>query len=442
MLKSVTRLLLVLFLLVAPSFSFSQSVTPSQSVACGTGTNPTDASRYWTLSSDSDVAALANATPSVPYYMDCLRITGSVSSVSALSSLNLVYVSEFYVDNTTSLQNLNGLETLTQIDSIEIFNNAALQDLSTLKNVGAINELVDVTPGSLCQSLKAPFLLYPEIENHLLFSDNRVASEYEDDNVIYGNLAIGGVNRSCWDNAQAPAAERESLIRRIFEGQLAVQNTTTIGDNRERFTVGKGSIQVAAMSILPNCKFTDITIEDTDFPGGLLEINFGLHDCRNYADPEDDPEPVIVIYDFGEDLPAGTELGKVKNGEFKKVQQSLIAGPYLAYKLWDDYEAYNGGYRTGDFIRGCAANDETYEDPTDGVQKLLPAEEICIGADALDEDDRHGYIRDPLILRRQEDIVTQQQPVPALPLFGLLTLGGLLGLLGLGRSNAIAKNTE
>lgn len=32
--------------------------------------------------------------------------------------------------------------------------------------------------------------------------------------------------------------------------------------------------------------------------------------------------------------------------------------------------------------------------------------------------------------------------IPTLPLFGLLTLGGLLGLFGLSRSNAIAKNTE
>ena len=424
MLTSITHLLSIMFLLVAPSFSLSQSVTPSQSAFCGTGTNPTDASSAWTLSSDSDVAALANATPSTTSYMECLRITGSVSSVSALSSLNLVYVSEFYVDNTTSLQNLDGLETLSQIDFIEIFDNAALQDLSALKNVGAINELVDVTPGGLCQSLKAPFLLYPEIENQLLFSDNRVTYEYEDDNVIYGNLAIGGVNRSCWDNAQPSDTEKVSLIKRIFDGQLSVQNTTAIGDNRERFTVGKGSVQVAAMSILPNCKFTDITIEDTDFPGGLLEIDFGLHDCRNYADPEDDPEPVIVIYDFGEDLPVGTRLGKVKNGRFREVQQSLIVGPYLAYKLWDDYEA-NGV----SFTRGCAS-DETYVDPADGVQKQLPPHKICTGADELDEDYRHGYIRDPLLLIMPTS-VSQQQQVPTLPLFGLLTLGGLLGLFGL-----------
>ena len=405
MVKSVTRSLLIVFLLAASSFSFSQSVTLSQSVACGNGTNPTDASGKWTLSSDSDVAALANATPSITSYMDCLRITGSVSSVSALSSLNLVYISEFYVDNTTSLQNLDGLEVLSQVDFIEIFDNGALQELSALKNIGAINELVDITPGTLCQSLKAPFLLYPEIGNHLLFSDNRVALDYEDDNVIYGNLAIGGVNRSCWDNAQASNTEKVSLIKRIFEGQLAVQNTTAIGDNRERFTVGKGSVQVAAMSILPNCAFTDIAIEDTDFPGGLLEIDFGLHDCRNYADPEDDPEAVIVIYDFGEDLPTGTQLGKVKNGQFVEIQQSMIAGPYMAYKLWDED---SDGRRIG----GCK-------------------DSACIGSDILDEDLRLGYIRDPLILRRQEGLVTQPQPVPALPLFWLLTLGGLLGLFGL-----------
>ena len=429
MFKQVVRALPVVFLLMMSNHAFSQSVTPSQSVACGTGTNPTDASGGWTLSSDSDVTALANATPSVPYYMECLRITGSVSSVSALSSLNLVYVSEFYVDNTTSLQNLDGLEMLSQVDNIEIFDNAALQELSALENVGAINELVDVTPGSLCQSLKAPFLLYPEIGNHLLFPDNRVALDYEDDNVIYGNLATGGVNRSCWDNAQPSDTEKVSLIKRIFDGQLSVQNTTAIGDNRERFTVGKGSVQVAAMSILPNCKFTDIAIEDTDLPGGLLEIDFGLHDCRNYDDGEDDPEAVIVIYDFGEDLPTGTKLGKVKNGQFVEIQQSLIVGPYLAYKLWDDYEAY-GGYRAGNFIRGCAARDETYVDPTDGVQKLLSPEEICTGADMLDEDLRHGYIRDPLLLVLPTT-GADLRSIPALPFFALLALGGLLGLFGL-----------
>ena len=153
----------------------------------------------------------------------------------------------------------------------------------------------------------------------------------------------------------------------------------------------------------------------------MLEIDFGLHDCRNYADPESNPEPVIVIYDFGEDLPVGARLGKVKNGRFREVQQSLIAGPYIAYKLWDDY---------GSWRKGCSHIVETYVDPNDGVQKFLGADQICTGADVLDEDDRLGYIRDPLLLIMPTS-VSQQQPVPALPLFGLLTLGGLLGLFGL-----------
>jgi hypothetical protein len=101
-------------------------------------------------------------------------------------------------------------------------------------------------------------------------------------------LALAAVNKSCWDNAQASESQTVAAIKEIFDGALPVQkrNPDSIGDSRERFTVGKGNVQVAAMSVIPECKFTDISIKDTEYGTGLrtglLEIDFELHDCRNY----------------------------------------------------------------------------------------------------------------------------------------------------------------
>ncbi len=407
-----TLILLLFPLLVASNHGFGQSeVSPPNSGPCG-GNSVDDASGSWTLSTDADVAALAATTPSIPFWMDCLRITGSVSSVSALSALNLNHVDKLFIDNTTSLRNLEGLETVGDIGDLEIYGNAELESLSALKNVGFIHEYADVTPGSLCESLRFPFLLYPEVpifDDRTLDVDGNkppLSAITDTDAGPYGGLALFAVNKSCWNNAQAPESQTVAAIKEIFDGALPVQkrNPDSIGDSRERFTVGKGNVQVAAMSVIPECKFTDISIKDTEYGNGLrtglLEIDFELHDCSNYFRPGF-PIPVVVIYDFGEDLPAGTVAGKLKADQFTALKQGIVVGPYLVYMLWDDFDPWRGGCEGG-----------------------------CSVVDELDEDLRVGYIRDPLLLVLPTT-GADLRSIPTLSLFGLFALGGLVGLFGL-----------
>ena len=398
-LQRTVHTLSIIALIIVSNFAFGQvaiGIDPSgyepQCINENNELNSTDASGIWTLSNDDDVNSLTSATPSIPGYIRCLHITGSVSSLSALSALNLIYVENLYIDGTTDLRSLDGLETLSQIDILEISNNLILTDSSALQNVGAINEYVDVTPGQLCQPLIFPFLLYPELPKSMLFPDREVAYRYEDDNLIYGNLSLGGVNESCWNNAQATDDKIMSWLERVFEGALPVQKTGLVGDNRQKFTMGKGSVQMAAMSIFPDCRITDVAINDTDLSGGLLETDLGMHDCRNYYDPENDAESVIVIYDFGENLPPEAKLGKMNDGIFRPLNQSIIVGPYVVYKLWDDYDP--------EHLKGCSPPYVDYSDAYYGWDKAisLTVDHVCVRADQLDNDMRHGHIRDQLVL--------------------------------------------
>lgn len=390
---------------------------------------------FWVLDSDDDVIALKNAAnpwitrtnedgDTVPWVgtLECLEVTGNVTDLSPLGSMAevITFVLDLYIHDTISLRNLSGLETLTLLSTLGIGANAALEDIEALENVVEINQLAEVNPGSLCRNLKLPFVLHPDVPSYpdgtVFYSE---ASEMR--SPVYGPAAINGVNESCLANSGMSDTELETRIRGLFDAIYPPQQyTQQIADYRQTFTIGQGTLRISASDNVPECELKEATLSEANsaVPGALAEIDFliGNNCIPKNQDWVEDP---LIVFDFGEDLPAGLEAGKLKNGDFQPLKRAKIVGPFLIYKLFDNAITDSGRVWKG----GCHSG-ERYG--PDNISYL----EACTGIDDLDEDPRHGYLRDPLLLVLPISS-TQGQPVPTLPLLSLLFLGGLVGLFGL-----------
>lgn len=444
MLKSVTRSLMVLFLLGAPIFSFSQGVSvPATPSWPSCGGNNADGSADWTLTNNDDVAALKNASnpwlprqnedgDMVPWLgtMSCLEITENVSDLSPLSEMSvpITFINFLIIHDTTTLRDLSGLETVTLVEAIGIRNNTALANIKALEDITEINLYADISPGELCKDLKLPFVLHPNVKT---YDDGTVyySEAVQMRSVEFGPATINGVNQSCFDNTSISDAELEVRVRGLFDqiypSQQANQYTQQISDERETFTIGQGTVRISASDNVPECELKEATLKDANsaISGALAEIDFliGNNCIPTNREWVEDP---LVVFDFGEDLPSGLRAGKLKNGEIRYLKRAKVVGPFLIYKLFDNAVTASGRI----WKRGCHSG-KMY-----GPYENVAYEDACTEIDDLDEDDRHGYIRDPLLLIMPTS-VSQQQQVPTLPLFGLLTLGGLLGLFGLRKLN-------
>ena len=441
---------------------FGSAFSHGQSPYCA----PASGQSNFQLTTDADVANFATlgTTP----YVDCVYISGNVSDLSPISAMNLYWIGELVIEGASSLSSLNGLEKLALVDTLEIFGNNGFSSLAPIKGLAEIEEFADITPGSLCKDIQLPFLLWPEVPR---FGDRRVFLDYEDDNPIYGSLAFGGVNESCWSAAQATETEIVAAARAAFDLLYPVQGINSIPDNRVSFTVGQGAVRAAVFTNVSTCQFDSVQIADPANAalGALLEIDFSLSGCAWDAsvDPELDVSNVIVAFDFGADLPRGTVAAKLVDGRPRELKQAVVAGSFLIYNLWDDAvltssevtQRKSANPAPGGEWFGCHAEppadqicffgghatDNTIEPlgvPTGrycaAVQKRVnvcgvPDFTLLNGADLLDEDLRRGYLRDPVMLIPASALTVSSptEPVPALPLLIVVCLGGLVWLLGL-----------
>jgi len=400
---------------------------------------------YWVLSEDADVLALRDdPNPWSPrsdggFYegtLECLVITGNVTDLSPLADrqVPIAFPSSLFIYNTNNLQNLAGLEKFSESWFVFIHDNSALTDISGLRNMVAVNMAAGIIPGELCKDFRLPFILHSDVDT---IADNEALAILRKEksppadwrrSIKFGPSRLNYVNESCLANAAMTDAAIENAIDAAFNGIYPIQQVqeNVIFDRRVDFPIGQGSLRAFGTDINQDCKFEYINLVDSDSatPGVLAEIDFLIGpDCVSPRGPDWIQDP-LIIFDFGEDLPVGTRAGKIKNGEIEYLKRAKVVGPYLMYQLFDNVA--NGTRGTGwVWKRGC--HDQIDYGPNEDVNYL----NACTENDDLDEDPRHGYIKDPLLLIMPTSVSQQQQPVPALPLFGLLTLGGLLGLFGL-----------
>jgi|GEM_PF-2500094 len=414
---------------------------------------------YWVLRNNADVLALRDdPNPWSPSEdgqvyegtLECLVITDNVTDLSPIADrqVPIVFPSSLFIYNTTNLQTLAGLEKFSESWFVFIHDNRALTDISGLRNMVAVNMATGIIPGELCKDFRLPFILHSDADT--IPDDDALATLRKEKSppadwrrsIKFGPSRLNYVNESCLANAAMTDAAIENAIDAAFNGIYPIQQVqeNVIFDRRVDFPIGQGSLRAFGTDINQDCKFEYINLVDSDSatPGVLAEIDFLIGpDCVSPRNPDWIQDP-LIIFDFGEDLPVGTRAGKIKNGEIEYLKRAKVVGPYLIYQLFDNV-ANEGSYIDGDGVehqltgtretgwvwkRGC--HDQIGYGPNGDVNYL----NACTENDDLDEDPRHGYIKDPLLLIMPTS-VSQQQPVPALPLFGLLTLGGLLGLFGL-----------
>lgn len=478
MFKQVVRALPVVFLLLG-SNQLSADVwipgPPDDVTSCEAGFARGDAG-YWVLRDDDDVVALRDAPDpwsrksdggSYQGTLECLVITGNVTDLSPLADrqVPIAFPSSLFVYNTNNLQNLAGLETFSESTLVYIYDNNALTDISGLRNMVAVNMAAGIIPGELCKDFRLPFMLHSDVDT---IADNEALAVLRGEksppadlakSVKFGPSMLNYVNESCLANAAMTDAEIENAIDAAFDGIYPIQQApvNVIFDKREDFPIGQGSLRVFGADINQDCKFEYINLVDSDSAtlGVLAEIDFLIGpDCVSPRNTNWIQDP-LIIFDFGEDLPVGTRAGKTKNSEIEYLKRAKVVGPYLIYQLFDNV-ANEGSYIDGDGVehqltgtrgigngvlcdwsgcvnagtsgwvwrRGCT--DQIMYGSDYDVNYL----NACTENDDLDEDPRHGYIKDPLLLIIPTP-ASQQQQVPALPLFGLLALSGLLGLFGL-----------
>jgi len=348
---------------------------------------------------------------------------GTVTDLSPLGSMTvpITFPLSLFVHDTVSLRNLAGLETVVLVEEIGITANDALEDIEALENVTEINQLADVNPGTLCRNLRLPFVLHPDVQTYpdgtvFLSPASTMRSQ------IYGPATINGVNESCLANSGISDAELETKVRGLFDAIYpAQQYTQQIADYRQTFTTGQGTLRISASDNVPECELKQATLSDANsaVPGALAEIDFliGNNCIPQNREWVEDP---LIVFDFGADLPTGLRAGKLKNGQVQYLKRAKVVGPFLIYKLFDNATTASGRV----WKRGC------HSDTNYGANLDVNYLDACTGIDDLDEDPRHGYLRDPLLLILPTSS-TQQHLVPALPLFGLLSLVGLIGFFGL-----------
>ena len=436
--RRIVHALSVVFFLLGPNHVLSQNLINSQSRFCDQPQYNIDGDGVsnWILSSDDDVTALRTASNPWLYReneeglrepwngtLGCLEITGDVSDLSSLSEMSvpITFIGSLIIHHTTTLHDLSGLESVTLVEKIGIGNNEALVNIKALESVTEINQLADVNPGELCTDLKLPFVLHPNVKT---YDDGEVFSSEAAlmRSVEFGPATINGVNQSCLDSSSISDAELEIKVRGLFDAIYpAQQYPQQISDFRRTFKTGQGTLRISASDNVPECELKEATLTDASsaIPGAVAEIDFLIGDNCIPSNREWVEDPLIV-FDFGEDLPSGLRAGKLKNGEVQYLKRAKVVGPFLIYKLFDNATTPGGRI----WKRGC--HDGISYGPNGDINYL----DACTEIDDLDEDPRHGYLRDPLLLVLPTT-GADLRSIPTLSLFGLFALGGLVGIFGL-----------